>query len=187
LTIYSKTILAIDPGGDGSASLFKGEQLTKLCTFKYDPHWRRTIYFWCLIDKPDFCVRERVHAWSAQGISSTEAFVRTDSAADTAVYLTGVPIVLVEPTIWMNRLGLPKHSHIVERDKRRAARRKDQKTMALSLYGEFIERFIAQTKATFKTEHPTAKWAAPDVYASTLIGRAAILDSYEVPLGQTTI
>jgi hypothetical protein len=177
----TKTMLAIDVGEKGSAAVFHGAQLIKVMSFYHDPDWRKTLYWWCLVDKPDLCVIENVHAWRGQGVTSMFTFGWHDGSADTIAHVLDLPLRKVEPEWWQNRLALPKHREILDDAKRKAARRKSQKEHCLKWYPE-LEVWNQPMLVP-----STGKKTTPDLWASPLIGRAVILDLTEGPLGHATV
>lgn len=147
-------LIAIDPGADGSAALFNGLGLVKVISFKYTPEWPAALFRMHAAYEPALAVMENVHSFSGQGVKSMFSFGFARGQAEAATTIAGIPLQLVGPQEWMQSLGLPKRREILEAAKRRAARRKDQKEMALKLFPQ-----LANQKG--------------DIFASVLIGYAA--------------
>ncbi len=128
--------------------------------------WKHELNMTARMFCPAVAVSERVHEFPGQ--SGAFTFGTNYGSGLTALELAGCEITLVEPKTWQRRLGLPHHSDIPTKAKRRTAHRKSQKELALKLFPE-----LAGVKG--------------DIFASVLIGYAAALDLLNIPLGQVLL
>ena len=164
------TILAIDPGKDGSAAklLVTNEiVLDRVLSFKYDDNWETDLFRWCL-DQPDVVVMENVHSMPGQGVTSMMTFGDARGSARTAVKIAGQNIMTVEPQTWQRKLGLPHNYNIPDKDKRRAVGRNDQKARALK---EFPHLAVIAIRVSVGPKGRKTNVMA-DVFGSVLIGLA---------------
>lgn len=165
-------ILAIDPGGDGSAAELKMNsysiELVWLLSFKFDPGWEFALHERVKETQPHVLM-EDVHARRGRGAVSEWNFSDANATARTAVKLAGRGIKYVGIKEWPMRLGLPKRHDIIDAAKRRAARRKDQEWFSRRLFPEQLGRWVEKDQG--------------DVFASPLIAYAGCLDVLNLPMG----
>jgi hypothetical protein len=158
-----KYILGIDIGGKGAAALFavNGDviQLAYVVSF-VDPDWYTTLRNWVYLYQPELVWVEHVHAMPAQGLKSAFSFGRRRGEVEMLLHLMQCPFQIVEPTVWQNKVMLPRNPEIFGKSKRRAQRNKDIKAMAMSMWPCDLARFVY-------------KGSPHDPFAACLIGYAA--------------
>ena len=165
--------LSIDPGKKGAAIFWVDGRPVKVISFYHTHHWWVELYWQICIYRPAYCVKERVHAWAGQGLSSTEVLVRNDAAAIAIVEACQVPTQLVEPTEWQRALGVPHFHDEPDAKKRRAKRGKWLKEWALARYAELQEWTEPKPNAHGKlTKKGAVEKEAADIWAAAAIGAA---------------
>lgn len=159
--IYSKYLLAIDPGATGSASLFCDMELRAVLAFglkRNKTDWEERLKDWCFLYQPDIIVMEDVHAFGRDTKSNAFAFGGNKRAVLVALKFAGRKVdKTYDPKKWQRLCGLPHNYHIRDTKKRRTENRACQKALAIQLY-------------------PSLLAVQGDVFASVLIGWAAVQD-----------
>ena len=129
-------ILGIDPGSTGGiCQLSEDRSFYHLCKASpIDADTVRTIKEMVTANPTRLAVVERVASFPGQGVASTFTFGKRYGVILGALMALGVPVVDVPPQTWNKALGLsqPKGFGLtvtaVEKKKRLAARRKEQKS-----------------------------------------------------------
>lgn len=170
--------LAIDPGGTGSLTLFRGLAILLSISFAHEKDWTTKVFWVCYTYRPDLCVFEDVHSMPGNGVASMFEFGYQTGLAMAPVTLCGVPVRKVTPQVWQRRLGLPHRREIIDKDKRRRQHRKDQQAFALAKFPHLQE----WDKLVMRADG--SKRERPDIWGSVCIGYAGVLDALGVPLGR---
>jgi crossover junction endodeoxyribonuclease RuvC len=154
-------ILAIDPGISGAIAVYEtGVDNVEvydmpLLDGDVDPHQLTTMI---KAAKPDYAVIEKVHPMPKEGVSGVWRFSAAYTTARVVVMLLGIPLTLVSPALWKNRMNLKGG--------------KEGKEQARNLAIQTFPDSHAQLNR--KKDHGRAEAALLAVYASrTLIHRGA--------------
>ena len=154
-------ILAIDPGITGAIAVYEtGVDNVEvydmpLLDGDVDPH-QLTVMIKAA--KPDYAVIEKVHPMPKEGVSGVWRFSAAYTTARVVVMLCQIPLTLVSPAMWKNRMNLKGG--------------KEGKEQARSLAIQTFPDSAAYL--TRKKDHGRAEAALLAVYASrTLIHRGS--------------
>lgn len=172
----SRFVLAVDPGlsepfGSYAVLHITDDPHIRLHywkSLKNNPNWKHDLYLMCKLCSPITTVVEDVHAFPLMGVVSAFTFGQAFEGAYCAMEVAGREPRLYDPKAWQRRLGLPHHSDIPTKSKRRTAHRKSQKELAVKLFPEIAAKNAPKG----------------DVYASILIAYATALDLLGIPLGE---
>jgi crossover junction endodeoxyribonuclease RuvC len=153
------THIAVDPGSDGSASLFENERLVGVMSFKFNTDWETKLYLWCIIHRPKICVLEKVGARPGQGTVSMFTFGGNYRAVQSVMKLAMVDIKLVRPQEWQMKLGIYNvHRNVMNDYQRKKLNTETQIAKARELFPDILGSWD--------------KIKQGDVFASALIGAA---------------
>lgn len=170
-------IISIDPGTQGGMAHLRVDllagtiSLLRVCSFKHDADWERTVALWCTAFKPDVAVLESVNAFG-QGRSSAFTFGGAAKSAHTAMTLAGCRVATMRPQAWQTTIGMPHRYEIMDDAARKRARKKDERDYAI----RFFPEAAGMAKRMVTNKKGKEKEVEADIFAAVLIGLAAALE-----------
>lgn len=119
-------VLGIDPGLVGGCAVVDGDVL--IDAIDIPTHGEKSkrrvdaaaLQRWIKHHQPAHAFIERAQAFAKQGVSSGFNYGRAVGALEAAVECAGVPLTIIEPSVWKRRLGLPGGAENKEAARQRA-------------------------------------------------------------------